>query len=87
LSWGDIYRGWDREDLQYYWRARRYAVEEWDPAFHELPAGHLEGALQTWTSWRPENHDALVDAIRQRPDELKLVQERMRERARQQRIR
>ncbi len=82
LTWDEIYRGWTRQDLKYYWRTKRYTVVPWDPTFHQLPLEHLRDAIQERISWRPEEFDALAEAIRQNPDDLKLVQERMRNRAR-----
>ena len=83
LTWDEIYRGWTRRELKYYWRTKRYTVVPWDPTFHELPSEHVRDAIRERISWRPEELDTLVDAIRQSPDDLKIVQERMRERARQ----
>lgn len=69
LSWEEIYSGWIRQDLKYYWRDKNYVVVPWDATLHELP---------------PEQEfDALVEAINRSPDDLRLVQERMRNRARQ----
>jgi hypothetical protein len=83
LTWDEVYDGWTRQDLEYYWRTKLYTVVPWDPTFHELPSDHLKEAIQERISWRPEELDAVVEAIRQNPEDLKLVQERMRDRARQ----
>jgi ectoine hydroxylase-related dioxygenase (phytanoyl-CoA dioxygenase family) len=87
LGWEEIYRGWIRQDLKYYWRNKQYNVVPWDTTFHDLPSEHLRDAIQDRVSWRPQEFDALAAAIRQNPDDLKIVQERMRDRARQDRER
>jgi hypothetical protein len=34
LSWEEIYRGWSRTDLQYYWRQYDLHLAEWTRKFH-----------------------------------------------------
>jgi hypothetical protein len=55
LSWDEIYQGWERSDLQYYWRRRRYDVAPWDPTLHALPDEHYDEAVRAWMVWRQEH--------------------------------
>jgi ectoine hydroxylase-related dioxygenase (phytanoyl-CoA dioxygenase family) len=52
LSWDDIYAGWQRDDLKYYWRNKRFAVDEWDPSFHAIDDDEFEALLADWLRWR-----------------------------------
>ena len=33
LAWEDIYAGWQRDDLQYYWRDLPLQRSEWDDTY------------------------------------------------------
>jgi len=46
LDWEQIYRGWDREDLKYYWRDKQFNVVPWDAELGELPDEHLAEAVK-----------------------------------------
>jgi ectoine hydroxylase-related dioxygenase (phytanoyl-CoA dioxygenase family) len=37
LSWEEIYRAWQSDDLKYYWRDRRFMTVPWDTTMHQLP--------------------------------------------------
>lgn len=39
LSWDEIYQGWERADLQYYWRELPLKVVEWRPDYHAAARG------------------------------------------------
>ncbi len=45
-EWEDIYRGWDREDLKYYWRNKRYNIVPWNTELGKLPDDHLAEAVR-----------------------------------------
>jgi ectoine hydroxylase-related dioxygenase (phytanoyl-CoA dioxygenase family) len=46
LDWPDIYRGWDRDDLKYYWRGKQYQVVPWNAELGRLPDDHLSEAIR-----------------------------------------
>ena len=54
-TWDEIYQGWARTDLQYYWLAKRYTVDPWDPTHHALPDDAFEDAIRTWMLWRRDH--------------------------------
>ena len=46
VSWEDIYRDWQSEALQYYWRDKSFDVVPWDEKLHALPADHVDEAYE-----------------------------------------
>lgn len=48
MSWDEIYRGWKRSDLQYYWRDRQYTVVPWNESFHELSEAEVQEAERVY---------------------------------------
>jgi ectoine hydroxylase-related dioxygenase (phytanoyl-CoA dioxygenase family) len=52
LSWDDIYAGWERDDIQYYWRDKRFTVVDWDPSYHAIDDAEFESLLADWLRWR-----------------------------------
>lgn len=46
VSWEDIYRDWQSEELQYYWRDKRFEVVPWDDTMHWLPEDHIKDAIR-----------------------------------------
>jgi len=52
LSWDQIYAGWSRQDLCYYWRSKRYTVVPWDESLHAVPDDTLGDSLRQWMQWR-----------------------------------
>jgi ectoine hydroxylase-related dioxygenase (phytanoyl-CoA dioxygenase family) len=52
LSWDEIYQGWTRRDLQYYWREKRYEIASWDPELHELSDEEFVEWFRAWMLWR-----------------------------------
>ena len=46
VSWEEIYRDWQSDDLKYYWRNKRYVVAPWDASLHELPDDHVDEAYE-----------------------------------------
>ena len=58
LSWDDIYRGWQRDDLRYYWRGKRYTVDEWDESYHSISDEDFERLLREWLRWRRRHPQA-----------------------------
>jgi ectoine hydroxylase-related dioxygenase (phytanoyl-CoA dioxygenase family) len=57
LHWEEIYSGWSRDDLKYYWRDRRYTVVPWDPTIHDISEEEAEEGLKTWLYWLRERRD------------------------------
>ena len=45
-DWADIYRGWDREDLKYYWRDKQFNTVPFDTALGSLPDDHMATAVR-----------------------------------------
>jgi ectoine hydroxylase-related dioxygenase (phytanoyl-CoA dioxygenase family) len=67
LSWDDIYAGWQRDDLKYYWRDKRFTVAEWDATLHEIEEDEFVGLMKDWLRWRrrhPQGDPAAVSAAR-----------------------
>jgi hypothetical protein len=60
LGWDEIYQGWTRGDLQYYWRERRYTVVPWNPTFHEQSDDDQRIAMQDPMNWRREDRRLLA---------------------------
>jgi hypothetical protein len=58
LSWDDIYAGWQRDDLRYYWQAKRYTVDEWDESYHAISDEDFERLLREWLRWRRRHPQA-----------------------------
>jgi ectoine hydroxylase-related dioxygenase (phytanoyl-CoA dioxygenase family) len=52
LTWDEIYGGWTRPELQYYWRARRFSIVPWDESVHALSERHVQDAVRAWLLWR-----------------------------------
>ena len=52
LSWEDVYQGWDRDDLRYYWRDKAYTVDDWDESYHAIDDEQFEELLRDWLRWR-----------------------------------
>ena len=52
LPWEDIYAGWQREELKYYWRAKTFTVEDWDPSLHEIDYDDAVEHVAEWIRWR-----------------------------------
>jgi hypothetical protein len=62
LSWEEIYSGWSRDDLKYYWRDKQYEVVPWDSTLHPLSAEHRKEAVRQWMLWQRELRDRRSDA-------------------------
>lgn len=45
LEWREIYAGWESQELQYYWRDKRYEVVPWKEEMHALPPEHFDRAI------------------------------------------
>jgi Phytanoyl-CoA dioxygenase (PhyH) len=52
LSWDDIYAGWGRDDLKYYWRSKLYTADEWDTSYHAIDNDEFTDLLRDWLRWR-----------------------------------
>ena len=55
LRWAEIYDGWERTDLQYYWQALQFDVAPWDPSHHAMPDAALEEAIRDYLVWRKDH--------------------------------
>jgi hypothetical protein len=43
-QWDEIYAGWQREDLKYYWKAKNLPLVEWSSRYHtDRPEDFLPG--------------------------------------------
>jgi ectoine hydroxylase-related dioxygenase (phytanoyl-CoA dioxygenase family) len=60
LTWDDIYRGWKRRDLQYFWRKKHFMVSPWDPAYHELSEEEQLAGMRNPANWRLEDRRLLA---------------------------
>jgi len=45
-SWADIYRGWDSEELKYYWQNKRMNIVPWNDSYGSLPDSHMPQAIK-----------------------------------------
>jgi ectoine hydroxylase-related dioxygenase (phytanoyl-CoA dioxygenase family) len=64
VQWEQIYGGWSREDLKYYWRDKRYSVVPWQPTLGEPTREELERAVLLWLEWDPASREAIVAEMR-----------------------
>jgi ectoine hydroxylase-related dioxygenase (phytanoyl-CoA dioxygenase family) len=55
LRWSEIYDGWERTDLQYYWQSLQFDVAPWDPSHHAMPDAALEEAIKDYLLWRKDH--------------------------------
>lgn len=46
LEWEEIYRGWNNEDLKYYWREKQYKEVPWQEKMHEIAGDHFDEAVR-----------------------------------------
>jgi hypothetical protein len=46
MSWEDIYRGWKRDELKYYWRDKTLSFAPWDDQLGMLPDTHMKEAVR-----------------------------------------
>jgi hypothetical protein len=70
LSWKDIYAGWERDDLKYYWRDKQFTIEEWDSTLHEIDEDEFVQLVKDWLRWRrrhPQGDPSIVRPVRWRP--------------------
>lgn len=52
LAWDDIYAGWQRDDLKYYWRGKRFTVDDWDHSLLEIEYEDAVEHVANWMRWR-----------------------------------
>lgn len=45
-SWSDIYAGWDKDELKYYWESKRTNLVPWNDSYGQLPDSHLAEAVK-----------------------------------------
>lgn len=45
-DWSEIYKGWDREDLKYYWRNKQLNFVPWNTELGRLPDDHMATAVK-----------------------------------------
>jgi ectoine hydroxylase-related dioxygenase (phytanoyl-CoA dioxygenase family) len=62
LSWDEIYSGWGREDLKYYWRDKQYTVVPWDATLHPLSPEHRKEAVRKWMLWQRDRRKRAGEA-------------------------
>jgi phytanoyl-CoA dioxygenase PhyH len=56
-TWDEIYDGWNREDLKYYWRDKNYTVVPWDAELHAVSKQQAEDGIKAWMHWRKDRRD------------------------------
>jgi hypothetical protein len=52
MSWDDIYAGWQRDELKYYWRDKRYVIVEWNDDLRSFPEEQLAHHIREFVEWR-----------------------------------
>jgi hypothetical protein len=57
FGWDDVYRGWSREDLKYYWRGKQYTVVPWDATLHEISEEETQEGVLRWMMWKRDRRD------------------------------
>ncbi len=62
VSWDDIYRDWTRDDLKYYWRAKRFTEVPWDAQKHAVSEDEYKEHIRLWLLWR-KKHPAVDNRI------------------------
>ena len=45
-SWEQIYQGWQRQDLQYYWRNKQFNLVEWNSKMHDLSESEFKESIR-----------------------------------------
>jgi hypothetical protein len=63
MTWDEIYHGWKRDELKYYWRDRQFTVVPWDPSFHQLSEEDHYRAMRVPSNWRREQLRLLVKEL------------------------
>lgn len=53
-SWADIYQGWDREDLKFYWQGKDLTFVPWNDSYGDLPDDHIATAVRMQRSYDRE---------------------------------
>jgi hypothetical protein len=56
-SWADIYRGWNREELKYYWRDKKINLVPWNPDLGSLPDEHIKTAVKLQRGFNQRRQD------------------------------
>lgn len=44
--WDKIYQGWQRQDLKYYWRNKKFNLVDWDSHMHDLSESELKESIR-----------------------------------------
>ena len=57
LTWDDIYEGWQRDNLKYYWRDLDYEVVPWDQSFFEISEAEYVQHIREFMEWRQDDGD------------------------------
>ncbi|MFT4822215.1 MAG: hypothetical protein ACI9DH_001738 [Halioglobus sp.] len=50
-SWSDIYAGWDKDALKYYWQNKRLNLVPWNDSYGRLPDSHMPEAVKLEKSY------------------------------------
>jgi ectoine hydroxylase-related dioxygenase (phytanoyl-CoA dioxygenase family) len=61
LTWDDIYTGWERDDLKYYWRTKRFDLVDWDPSLHAISEEEADAGMRDWMQWRRKHPRRDID--------------------------
>jgi ectoine hydroxylase-related dioxygenase (phytanoyl-CoA dioxygenase family) len=59
-DWSEIYRGWDQQELMYYWRNKRLSFVPWNDSYGQLPDDHIKTAVKLQRNFN-RNREALAD--------------------------
>lgn len=46
VSWDEIYRDWQSDELKYYWHNKNFVKVPWNASLHELPPEHQDEAYE-----------------------------------------
>lgn len=61
LSWDKIYKGWQRNDLNYYWRDKRFDVVPWDPALQQISEKDAAAGMKAALKYAVDRGDLKFD--------------------------
>ncbi len=65
-TWEEIYRGWQSDEFQYYWKNKSYIEVPWDATLHKLdvdPEKHLEEVYHEGMKFEKARRDRLKERM------------------------
>ena len=57
LTWDEIYKEWNSDKYQYYWKNKVLELTEWNSSMHTLPDEHLKDAIKQSRAYDAKRQD------------------------------